>query len=300
MTSAQSVAALARRQYGVVARAQLSDRGVSGATISRWVANGRLDRLNRGVYAFGHRSLTHDGWTMAALLAVGPGAAVSYRSAAAGWDLARARSGPVDITSPDQRGGGLRGIRHHRSILASDEVTEHRGFKITTIARTIVDMSDVARPREFGDLLDRALLLRLYDHREMLEALDRARGRHGLGRLHRAIAVLTDDGDRFRSDDERRVRDALALTGHVRAEVNAWLPVGEPGFEVDLLWRSQRLIVEVDGPHHLLPYQRQLDRARDAALTRAGYRVLRLPAEHTVTEFSTVTDVIRLTTEGRK
>ncbi len=49
------------------------------------------------------------------------------------------------------------------------------------------------------------------------------------------------------------------------------------GYEVDLLWREQRLIVEVDGfAYHSSRAAFERDRARDAALQAAGYRVVRL------------------------
>jgi very-short-patch-repair endonuclease len=49
------------------------------------------------------------------------------------------------------------------------------------------------------------------------------------------------------------------------------------GYEVDLLWREQRLIVEVDGfAYHSTRAAFERDRARDAALQAAGYRVVRL------------------------
>ncbi len=46
--------------------------------------------------------------------------------------------------------------------------------------------------------------------------------------------------------------------------------------EVDLLWRRERLIVEVDGfAYHSTRQAFERDRARDAALQAAGYRVVR-------------------------
>src|SRR5690348_3363351 len=84
-----SIAALADAQYGVVARAQLLDAGVTGAGVARRVRDGRLRRVYRGVYAVGHRALTPEGRWMAAVLAGGPGAVLSHASAAAAWDLRR-------------------------------------------------------------------------------------------------------------------------------------------------------------------------------------------------------------------
>jgi very-short-patch-repair endonuclease len=49
------------------------------------------------------------------------------------------------------------------------------------------------------------------------------------------------------------------------------------GLEVDAAWRRERLIVELDGyEFHRTRAAFERDRARDATLQAAGYRVLRL------------------------
>jgi very-short-patch-repair endonuclease len=49
------------------------------------------------------------------------------------------------------------------------------------------------------------------------------------------------------------------------------------GYIVDFFAPVARLVVEVDGAHHMR--QRGADKRRDAALAHAGLRVLRLPAQ---------------------
>src|SRR5919198_5554708 len=82
-----AVEALAGRQHGVVARTQLRGLGLSASAIDRRVQAGRLHVVHRGVYAVGHPVLGPDGRRMAAVLACGPGAALSHASAAALWGL---------------------------------------------------------------------------------------------------------------------------------------------------------------------------------------------------------------------
>src|SRR4051794_31854498 len=77
----------AERQWGVVARWQLQQCGISGTTISRWVVAGRLHRIHPGVYALGHKALSLEGRLLAAVLYAGPGAALSHASAAHWWGL---------------------------------------------------------------------------------------------------------------------------------------------------------------------------------------------------------------------
>ena len=57
------------------------------------------------------------------------------------------------------------------------------------------------------------------------------------------------------------------------------------GYEVDFFWRIERLIVEVDGfAFHSSTRPFELDRRRDAALTVAGFRVIRLTWTRIVSE----------------
>lgn len=69
------------------------------------------------------------------------------------------------------------------------------------------------------------------------------------------------------------------MLGLIRA---AGLPTPEvnvrvAGHEVDLLWRAQRLVVEVDGfAFHSSRAAFERDRLRDADLLAAGYRVIRI------------------------
>src|SRR5581483_6033101 len=87
--------ALVRRQHGVVARQQLLTLGGSPSWIKHRVAKGRLHPLYRGVYAVGRPELTPQGRFMAAVLACGPGAALSHITAGVHWEILKPTPGPV-------------------------------------------------------------------------------------------------------------------------------------------------------------------------------------------------------------
>ena len=76
------IRALAARQHGVVARRQLAAAGLTPSMLNERIVRGRLIAIHRGVYAVGHASLRREGFWMAAVLAAGPGAALSHRDAA--------------------------------------------------------------------------------------------------------------------------------------------------------------------------------------------------------------------------
>src|SRR3954451_8777607 len=94
------VADLASRQYGVVARRQLLELGIGRGAIQSRLENGHLHLIHRGVYAVGHRLVSQHGRWLAAVLAVGPGAALSHRSAAAHWRIAPIPDAPIETIVP--------------------------------------------------------------------------------------------------------------------------------------------------------------------------------------------------------
>ena len=61
-----------------------------------------------------------------------------------------------------------------------------------------------------------------------------------------------------------------------------------PAVIVDLLWPSERVVVEVDGADHRGPVKYARDRRRDNMLQRAGYLVLRYTNDHVLDDTSLV------------
>jgi len=79
-----------------------------------------------------------------------------------------------------------------------------------------------------------------------------------------------------RSELERRLLQLVAESDMPRPEVNATLILEGRVVEVDFLWRRERLVVETDGwETHRTRQAFERDRAKDALLARAGYRVVR-------------------------
>ena len=81
-----------------------------------------------------------------------------------------------------------------------------------------------------------------------------------------------------------------------RFQLNACLPIAFDGvgqMEVDLLCNGARLVVELDGPHHMesaVAYRR--DRRKDQLLQESGYLVLRFLVEDLSKDLDAVLDAI--------
>jgi very-short-patch-repair endonuclease len=271
---------VAARQGGVVSLAQLRAAGMTEGTIRYRVRAGRLLRLHRGVYAVGHSQLTPLGWRWAAVLACGgPGlAALSHRSAAAVWDLLPSPA-QFDVSTLANARSTAK-IRAHRGLQPLD-ITTVDGLPVTTLARTLVDLTTTLTPHQTERVVHRAEHLRLLDTRSLDEQLARAHGRP-TRKLRAAVATLAAaEPDITRTVLEERFL-ALVLDAQLpRPEVNAM--VGDE--EVDFLWRTEKLIVETDGAAtHLTAEAFEEDRRRDAVHSVMGFRTLRFTWRQVVYE----------------
>jgi hypothetical protein len=268
------VSELAERQWGVVARRQLAALGVSRHTADHWLRAGRLHRLHQGVYAPGHTALRAEGHRLAAVLACGPGAVLSHRSAAAHWGLLRTDQTRIDVTAPRGRHGAP-GIRLHRSrSLDARDTTHHEGIPVTTVSRTLLDLAATARPSELERALAQAERLHLYDHRATERTIATNNGQRGT----RVLAQATTRTPKWtRNEWEAEFLALIRKAGLPEPEVNQAFHAEDHGHcEPDYHWPEHGVIVETDGfETHGTRAAFRADRAKDAALTASGRRVLR-------------------------
>ena len=257
--------ALAGAQHGLVAARQLRALRLDSRAIRRRVERKWLIDRGGGLFQVGPIAgpLAREA---AALLRYGDRSTVRDGTAAASWELRERRpSAPVHLTLPT--GAAKRpGVRLHRRKLAPHDRVIRHGLRLTTPARTIADLSPSLPAVELQRLIEEAQRRRLAT-REELE-------HYGPGRpaLRSALAAH-DEPSLTRSEAERRLLELIRAAGLPHPRTNTRVA----GMEVDMLWRSQRLVVEVDGYEHHGPQPAfERDRRRDARLLAAGYRVLRV------------------------
>ena len=238
------IVALAARQHGVVTTAQLLDAGVGRRSIARRVEAGWLVPLHRGVFQVGPVPSEY-AREMAAVLACGAGALLSHQSAAAVWGIAR-RDAVVHVTAPTRR-RSRPGLRVHRSLSLDAAVRD--GLPLTTPARTLRDLE------------------------RTLTAVSIERAREQAALLGLVVPDDAPDPSFTRSEAERRLKALCRAAGLPPPLTNARVA----GYEVDAYWPAHRLIVEVDGfRFHSSRQAFERDRRKDAALTAAGNRVVRV------------------------
>ncbi len=195
---------------------------------------------------------------MAAVLACGPGAALSHGAAAVHWGLLRPLDGPIDVTVPTQNGRKRReGLRIHRCATLdkalfptnglekrlTSPVTVRDHIPVTTVARTIADLPSTLAPYLVRRAIRQAEFLKL------------------------PVGIETD---RTRSDLERDFLRLCRRYGLPLPEVNVLID----GMTVDFLWCHHKLVVETDSyATHGGTIAFEDDRVRDLRLRRLGYSV---------------------------
>jgi hypothetical protein len=250
----QAVARLAARQHGYVTRTQLLERGLAKSAIDRHVRKGWLIRVHAGVYAVGHLREDAVARAMAAVLACGPGAVLSDHSAAALWGFRKWGSGPIHVTAPGKH--CRRGIKAHRRPLTRRDVTTHWGIRVTTPARTLLDIAPGLPEKQLIRAINDALISNHLHDGDL--AGTRLEGY--AGELSRS--PLEDDFKPWRK-----------RYGLPEPQYNVRLN----GYEVDVYYPCRRLIVELDGwIFHRTKKAFEDDRERDAHVLAAGIQTVRI------------------------
>jgi very-short-patch-repair endonuclease len=221
---------LAARQHGVIARGQLLGAGWSESRIDREIRARRLHRVHDGVYAVGHRALGDQGRWLAAALACG--GVVSHQSAAALHGLPVSDNGLAHVTS--QHCVRRARIASHRATLAPRDRTVRHRIPVTSIARTLADVSHTLDDAAFHRAVREAQFKGLFDEAQVTDALSRRRSR-------RLARYLGDD-----TLTQSELEDAFVRLCR-RHRIPALHTQYGTKPRVDFIWHEQRLIVEVDG-----------------------------------------------------
>jgi very-short-patch-repair endonuclease/predicted transcriptional regulator of viral defense system len=275
------IAHVAEGQRGLVTRRQLRELGLGRGAIDRRIARGALHPLHRGVYLVGHAVPPPLARELAAVLACGPGALLSHRSAARLWGIYDFARDDVEVTVPARGRNQRPGIRVHCvSFVPPQEARVYLGIPATSPARTLLDLAASVPRRDLERAVEEAAIRRLTSREELAAVLERSHRRPGAATLRSVLALGARPG-LTRSEAERRLLELLRAGDLPPTDTN----VRVDGYEVDFLWRAERLIVEVDGyAFHSSRAAFERDRRRDAALDAAGYAVVRVTWRQIVVE----------------
>jgi very-short-patch-repair endonuclease len=263
-----AIARLAAVQHRVVSLEQLQAAQLGPSAVRHRLANGRLQRLWRGVFLVGPGAPNSLSLAMGAVLATGGNGVLSLRWAAWLWGFLETVRRPVDVTVVSGSRRGRPGILVHRA--GALDTTRKRGIPVTSPAQTCLDLAAVVEPGELERIIAEAQVKNVLRESHLHDVIARNPRRPGVAVLK---AILADGPQYTAAESERRMLSLARMADLPRPETNARVL----RYRADFRWRDQKLIVEIDGfaTHgHRRAFEN--DRRRNAALVAAGYRVMQI------------------------
>ena len=233
------------------------------------VRTGRLFRVYRGVYAVGHPPIHPIERAAAAVLACGPRAALSHGSAMTLWGYWRRWDEPFEVMLAGDR--RPRGIRTHRcSTLLGRDVVVHHGIRVTSRARTLLDMAPRIRPKSLTRFVNDARRARLLTLADLADVATRNPAHPGARAL---MKEAQNPHNPTRSEGEDSFPAWCERYGLPTPIMDTILH----GFEVDAYFPQERLVVELDGwPFHRDRNKFESDRDQDATLLAQRIATVRI------------------------
>ena len=216
---------------------------------------------------------------MAAVLACGPEAVLSHRSAAALWGLWEGQQVSVDVTAPGRRG---RLPRRYRCSSPRIAVVRRTGrwwtaFPAPAVATTLLDLAGGGARRE---LRERGRAgrgaSRVFDLGAVRELIERSGGAGVLRGCDRSSTSIDPRSERTRSELERRFLGCAAGPACTSRRSTCPLDLGGSPDKPTSSGATPGLIVETDGRRfHDTDSAFVDDRRREQRLQLAGWRVIR-------------------------
>jgi len=275
---------MARREF-VASRDELIAIGFTPSRIDNWARTGRLVKVVHGVYSYGRDIDSAAAASRAALLAAGPGAALTGQSACASWGLVDAPAGvPPTIEIAVNRGRtrrlatrspALQGTAvslARRDILPGD-VTARSCLPVVIPALALIEFAARATVRDLRFAFLEACRLGLFTERDVGFCFNRMIRRNGAKKLRPHLELWVPELARIRSGLEGWFLLAWAERGYPMPKVNEKIF----GYEVDAYWPEQKTALELDGhSFHADPARKRLDIEKQRHLERHGIGVVRI------------------------
>jgi very-short-patch-repair endonuclease len=249
------IARVAGRQHGVVTRAQLDAAGVSPSALKVRLERGSLIRVHRGVFRAGHAAPSTLAAYIGAVLACGEGSSLCGMAAAYLHQLVRGSPPRPEVRAAVAR--RIPGVLTHASRDSGRDVGVCRGIRVTSVARTVVDISAGMEIDPLSRVVHEAAVRFGVKTPQIEAVLQRRRNAPGSAKLKR---VLRGDSKVVLSPTERSFLKLLEANRLPLPETNR--PAG--GRYVDCRWPEQRLTVELDSyTYHGSRHAWEKDRLRE-------------------------------------
>lgn len=299
----QALASVARRQHGLITRAQAVAAGLTPSAIRVRTEKGSWILVRRKVYAVAGVAPSAAQAALAVCLASEAGRCwVSHRSAAALWGLKVAPSPTIDVVTPASLRINLDGVRQHRSKeLFIADLTQHQLVPLTTVARTLADCVPYVPGRRLARAVDDAQRRGLLDIRDLADCAERLdhRGRRLLAPLRDVLGERLSGRQPGGSQRELGVLDILRAANMPLPVQQFQVVVGGRQRVLDYAYPAEKVGLEWDGfaEHGRIRSTFDDDRLRGNDLIVAGWLMLHFtsntPSQHLVARTRAALDLRR-------
>lgn len=284
----------ASAHHGAFAQEFLDSVGIGCDQARRHVLAGHWRRLHEGVFAGAATPDSFELLAEAALLAL-PTAALGLRAAAIvhGCPVS---DRVIDVCVAHGGRNRLAGVRVHQATLPAHHIVRRRGWRVTTLERTLVDLGKVISASELQRCIEDAVI----DRRTTMARVEHmfaelaTRGRPGIART-RGVLTRLDPEPPTESELEAmfwRMLERNDLPLPQRQASFDWLASGSG--RVDFWYPDRRLVVELDGRRfHLRAAAFEADRKRDQLGLLEGITTVRFTHRQVTTEAPHVLRVMR-------
>jgi hypothetical protein len=191
---------LAKKQDGVISYTQLAELGVTRGHLGLRLRTGEWIRQLPGVVRMYWAEETWMQKVRATYLWAGPAAVVSHFSAAVLTGLGLPMRGVVHVTilHPFRLKAPNSWVKPHQALLLRrKDVESCAGIRVTSAARTLIDLAALVEPEELQQVADLALRSDAVTVDELFRFVGRGRGKRGLGAFLKWVVVRKSSADRF-------------------------------------------------------------------------------------------------------
>lgn len=292
-TRQESLAALSRRQFGLVSRAQLLSAGFSSSAIARASHRGELVPFQYRVWRVPSVPRCWEQRPMGTVLSIGGRTVASHITSAYLQELLPRASAAIEVTT-DRSPGKRPGIIVYRNSLAENDIVSVRGIPCASVYRTLMDLCVTQHELDSEAALDAALRMDRVNFDRLCDYADDAASRRikGSSALRRLLSVRgNEDG----------LSESEAESLFTRIMRRASLPIGQRqtpregtrNGRIDFFYPDQKLVIEIDGrKFHAGRREKVRDKRYDNELNIGGSRVLRLTWVDLTQDESYVQDLV--------
>jgi len=268
-------------QYGLLSRRQAREVGLSPTQIEGLLARGSWVRVLPSVY---RAAAAPESWPqplMAAFLWAKGKAVISRQAAAALWEFENYWRTRVELSGLSKLSPPPGVVYHRVTRLAAADLTIRRGIRVTSVARTLVDLAAVVTPRTLERTLDEGLRRQMVTLKALRHCIERngRRGRGGIAHLEALMAERYQQhapDSPLETDVAALVRESGLLPGvkrHLVVEGDQVIA------EVDLAWPQEKVAVQVHGSSfHRQPRTWENDQHVENQLQLHGWLVVKITA----------------------